>query len=251
MKPYFITMVYSNENIFRAGMRSLRDTENLAELGATHILLDQRYPIGYEKVEQAISEYREATPEAIIWDAGRNLGLHGGLNYIMERLEQVLKPDDIIFAFDADENPLRSGWCEAMLKVFAADPKCGWLSLTKPHIDEALDAAAVPTIQVGGINVRTFEQNLMNLVCGWRVSAIRAAGVFTEPHAYYGGLEIAMQPKFREAGYWVGWLPDYKAEPHHDLADKIYTEYKWFHVGFGQPIFPGSFEEYIHAKGQS
>ncbi len=247
MKPYIVTMVYTNEKLFTVGTICLHGTTDVAGLGATHVLLDQHYPLKGDEVSEAIDSYRLVTPEAIVWDAGKNLGLHGGLNYIMERLEQVLRPDDIIIAFDCDESPERAGWADAMLRVFAADPKCGWLSLTTAPIDAELDRMQAPVIEVGGERVRIPEYNLMNVVCGWRVSAIRAAGVFTEPFAWYGGLEIAMQPKFREAGYWVGWMPEYKTFANHHLADATYQDFKRAHVGFTQPIFPGSFEEWIAA----
>lgn len=243
MKSVFVTMVYANVAVFRAGMQALKDTATPER----HILLDQHYPLGHTETLSAMKEYLAGSKIAELWDAGKNLGLHEGLNYIFARLEKegTLQDEDVIFAYDADEGPLRKGWSEAMLRIFDADPKCGWLSLTAQGIDDQLNSCAVPVQVVGGEQVRVPNFNLMNVLCGWRVGAIRAAGVFTEPYAYYGGLEIAMQPKFRDAGYWVGWLPEYKTQPQHVLSDKNYEAYKRAHVGHTTPVFPGSFEEYL------
>lgn len=253
MKPYFLTMVYNSDIVFNSGMQSLRETADLDALGATHILLDQHWPVDYEKTAAAISEYRTKTPCAVVWDAGKNLGLHQGLTYMMERLEQVLKPDDILIAYDSDEHPWKPGWAEAMLRVFAADPKCAWLSLLSVPALNDLNHNNVPVAIVGGEKVRIPGYPLINTVCAWRVSAVREVlgGIFTEPYAYYGGLESMLMPKFTNAGYWVGWLVDYGTSPERDLENPLYRAYKDSHVGFIQPVFPGSFEEYLLEKGKA
>jgi hypothetical protein len=235
-------------------MADLKRTVDFAALGAAHDLLDQHWPIDYADVCKALYEYVAATPQAIVWDAGRNLGLHEGLNYMYARLEDVLRPDDVLIAYDCDEHPWEPGWAAAMMRVFAADPKCGWLSLMSPPALRHLELNGIPISTVGGERVRIPNYPLINTVCAWRVAALRAVGnKFTEPFKWYGGIESDMMPKFTEAGYWVGWLQDYGVSPERDLEDPIYREFKDRHVGFKLPVFPGSFEEFVeqHEKGPS
>lgn len=246
MKAYFITLCYSNAAVFRSGAAEFRRTVDLDALGAQHILLHQHYPLHPTEVSAAISEYRAVTPRAIVWDAGCNLGLHDGLNYVVERLNQVLKPEDILIAFDMDEHPWSVGWVEALLRVFAADPKVGWLSLMSPPAKEHLDTNAVPTCIIGGEQVRIPNYPLINTLCAWRVEALRAVGgKFMEPYRYYGAIESHMMPMFTEAGYSVGWMVDYGVSPERELEDATYREYKNRHVGHKLPVFPGSFEEWV------
>ena len=251
MKVHIWTMVYCNSAVFRAGMQSFQQTVKTLPVESKHVFLDQRYPLNAPDMGSWVWE-QQAPPCSTVYMASEcNLGLHGGLNKLLEYSTEDLEDEDIIIAYDADEGPLQEGWLDAMLRVFAADSTCGWLSLTASAIDEQLDAMRTPTTVVGGEKVRIPVDCLMNVVCGWRVGALRASGgVFTEPYAYYGGLEIDMQPKFRKAGYWVGWLVDYKTQPHHVLSDETYRQYKLAHVGFEQPTFSGSFEEWLALYGE-
>ena len=75
--------------------------------------------------------------------------------------------------------------------------------------------------------------------------AIRAAGAFDEPHAWYGGLEGAMMPRYLACGYWIGWLQDHMTTADKAGEDVEYANYKLHHCGFTQPTFTGSFEEWL------
>ncbi len=243
-KTYVLSMVYCNTDVFRAGMASFRRTVAPGSF-TEHILLDQHYPIRHRETQDAISDYVDTAKYSVrVLDAGKNLGLHRGLDYMLSQLQ--LEPDDVIVAFDCDEDPYSPGWLEAMQRVMAADPKCGWISMMGPPIRAHLDQHAIPVTKVGGEDLRIPGGALMNVLCAWRAGAIAAAGgKFTEPFEYYGGLELHMQPRFQEAGYWVGWLNDWYTAPHHGLHDPEYTQYKRRHVGFEEPQFGGSFDEFL------
>lgn len=242
---YIVTMVYTNAETFRTGMQRLHETVDMSTIDAQHVLLDQHWPLDYAGTRAAVDEYLQAHPDAVLLDAGRNLGLHEGLNHLVASLDPLCDDDTIIIAADPDEAPFTAGWADAMLDVFNADPTCGWLSLVSKPITDNLNEGKVETTQVAGVSVRVPPYCLMNILCGWRMGAIRAAGIFAEPFAWYGGLEIEMQPRFRRAGYWVGWLADYESTARKDLEDAIYAAYKLHHVGFSSPVFPGSFEEWL------
>ncbi len=247
MNVHILTNAYCNANVFRAGVNMLHATVNMSN--KRHVVLFQHYPIGTQDLLNELMHYENADVlrgEKVILDAGRNLGLHEGLNYMLSKLE--LSDDDVIVAFDPDENPLKYGWLDAMIRVMEADRKVGWLSLMNPPCRAHLDSLGCKPEVIGGERVQFPGHALMNCVVAWRYEALRKVGKLTEPHAYYGGIEGAMQPKFMDAGYRIGWMTDYDVAPLHDLADPEYTLYKSHHVGFRQPEYPGSFDEWLASR---
>jgi hypothetical protein len=247
MTVHILTTAFCNARVFRAGMQSLRNTVDFKALGAHHYVLDNHYPLHPGDTRFAIDTYAIAHSQNVtVVDVGKNLGLHEGLNHLLSKI--ILEDDDMVVAYDADEAPQTPGWVGAMLSVMRTDPKVGWLSLMAEVLAEALDKDNVPIVDVGGIRVRFPATSLMNCVVGWRGSMLKAIGKLEEPHAFYGGIEGAMQPKCREAGYSVGFMVDYYTKNHRGYADLAYEEYKLAHVGFTQPIFPGSFDEWLREK---
>lgn len=248
MNVHILTNAYCNANVFRAGMDALHGTVDMGF--KNHFILDQHYPIGHADLLDALGAYQYADNlkgARLVLDAGRNLGLHEGLNYLLKMIPH-LSEDDIIVAFDPDEQPLKAGWLDAMIRVMEADRKVAWLSLMNPPCRAHLKSLGCKPEVIGGENVQFPGHALMNCVVSWRYEALRKVGKLTEPHAYYGGIEGAMQPKFMDAGYRVGWMTDYDVQPLHHLADPEYGEYKQYHCGFKLPEFPGSFDEWLAAR---
>lgn len=241
MKIVIVTMVYTNRNVFVAGMDALAKTIDVTK--HKHVFFDAHYP-----ANAPIGRDYYATPfrHITMLDAGKNMGLHENANWVLRDLDPELADEDVVVFYDADEGAQQYGWLSAMEAVFQTDPKCGWLSLTAKPIHDVLDESEVPITEVAGVRLRVPSFCLMNLVCGWRVGALRKIGPLNEPHRWYGGLEVDAQPKFRAAGYWIGWLQDFTTQPFGWLQDESYTAYKKHHVGHAEPIFPGSFEEWLN-----
>ena len=248
MTVHVLTTAFCNANVFCAGMASLRRTVDFAALGvgSRHYVLDNHYPLNAEASTKAIWGYAAEYQDVTIFDAGKNLGLHEGLNHLLSSI--LVADNDIVVGYDADEDPVRAGWIEAMARVMAADPSVGWLSLMAKVLEEQLDHDRVAVRDVGGERVRFPNTSLMNCVVGWRGSMLKAIGKMEEPHAFYGGLEGTMQPKCRKAGYSIGFMADYWTLNHRGMADKTYELYKLRHVGHELPHFPGSFDEWINAN---
>ena len=242
---HIVSTAFANDRVLRAGFAYLRGTVDFGALGAHHHVLNQHYPLRQAGEPNALEEYSKY-PGVTIYDAGSNLGLHGGLNYLLERIS--LADDDIVVGIDPDDGPRRQEWLDAMLRVFATDSQVGWLSLVTPQIIVALDKDAVSSLIIGGERVRFPGAPLMQVVVGWRGSMLKKLGPMTEPHAYYGGLESDMQPRCRALGYTIGFMVDYLTDSHRCLADRTYELYKLHHVGFEQPIFPGSFDEWLAGR---
>ncbi len=269
MTVHFISTVFCNERVFKAGMEALHRTVDFAKLGCTHTLLWQHYPLNGEATKRAVLDYVQpglpddtiavATGEGLkaYFDNGYNMGLHDGLQFLVDRLNPA--DDDVVIGFDPDENPLRAGWAKVMAEIMAADPKCGWLSLMSPPALDYMQRHGHDTRKIvcapnGVFNQEAYEvwipgYSLINTVCAWRGNALKAMGKFNEPHAFYGGFEGAMMPPTMAAGFWIGWLKDYGVAPLHDLHDAEYSLYKPHHVGFKQPMFPGSFADWLTSRG--
>ncbi len=244
MSIHILSLAYSNEHVFRAGMAYLRGTVGFEKLGIRHHVLDQRYPLRPYDVHAALLEYVNANRRSVtLYGEGKNVGLHEGLNVLLSKID--LKDEDIVVGIDPDDGPRRKGWLEAMIRVFEADPKAGWLSLVTPQIIGVLDERKSSVVTLGGEHVRFVTEPLMNVVVGWRGATLKAMGKMEEPHAFYGGLESVMQTKCMAAGYTVGYMVDYHTDSHRHLADEEYELFKIRHVGFVQPIFPGSFEDFL------
>lgn len=248
MKPVIVTTVYCNPTVYRAGMASLERTVPDYDK-IMHIQLDNRYPLGKQELREAMREHTDKHPFSSRLDFGENLGLHGGLNKILEVADSVLHNDDVVIAIDADDDPQQVGWVSAMMLLFAERPDVGWISLMCEPGRDVLNqrGVAIDHANTGDVRYRIPGFPLINTVCAWRVQALRALGPIVEPHKYYGGIEVAMMPKFEEAGWRVAWLEDFTVASHRHLGDPIYERYKQRHVGHVKPVFPGSFDEYIAA----
>lgn len=257
MTATIVTTVYANANVYRAGAKSLQRTiPNYRDV--RHLQLDNKYPIGWAELHNEMLMHGVKFPRVKVLDAGKNLGLHGGVNYMLKLIlegyngEPPADDNDIVIAIDADDDPVHIGWVDTFVDVFAALPKLGWASLMCEPGRDVLNYRNVPiqTVDVGRDNHIRYRKPgfpLINTVCAWRVKALRELGDITEPHAYYGGIEVDMMPKFEKAGWDVIWLEDFTVLSHRHLHDQSYEIYKRRHVGHEAPIFPGSFDDFIAA----
>lgn len=246
MAIHLLTSVFASAETFRLGMERLRrSAPNLAELGVTHTLWDQHYPVDRDKVLAELAAYKASAgyPVEII-GAGRDVGLAGAVNGMLEHIK--VQPDDIVFGHDPDCEVLTPGWIEAMLRVYAADLACGWLScavhLVKKH--QIVPSGMRPT-DVGGERVYILDNPLQFDAGSLRGRAILDVGRWTETNAYYGGSELAMFPRYKKAGYWIGIMHDYECQGRVEGVDPRYVDWKLHHAGHKQPVFPGSFAEWI------
>jgi len=248
MKPVIITTVYANAEVYRAGMASIvRTVPDYDKI--LHAQLDNHYPIRRDDLRDAMREHLEAHPSASVIDPRSNLGLHGGINRLLQIIDGLLHDDDIVVAIDADDDPQQVGWLSAMMALFVERKEIGWVSLMCEPGRDVLNQrnVAIDRLNSADVRYRVPGFPLINTVCAWRVRALRECGPIEEPHAYYGGIEVAMMPKFEEAGWRVAWLEDFTVASHRHLGDPIYERYKQRHVGHVKPVFPGSFDEYIAA----
>ena len=269
-RTVWISLAYINPTVIAASLWDYLAScpEGIAD---EHIIVDNHYPLDYGGVRLRMEQAQKILPSLTILDPGKNLGLHEGFNYALERVLPGLDDDDLIIAYDLDESPRSTGWLNAMRLVMAADSACGWLSMSSSAIKTALADAPVraivgparargetsPTSASGPthecVAVIVPDRPCINHVCSWRVRALRAVGKLEESRPYYGYLEMVMWPKFKAAGYYQGWLRDFydQHDAYGPYQDAEYQAYKRAHVASSPNTFLGSFEEWLSRPAQS
>ncbi len=240
---HLFTSVFCSAETFRLGMARLqRSAPNLAALGVTHTLWDQHYPKDRAEVQRAICEYAENAPYRVeVRSAGRDVGLVEAFNALIAAAAP--EPTDVVIGVDADTDIERAGWVEAMARVHAADPSCGWLSLAVKDVKKH-QLATHPQQQIGGEAVYRLECPLQFDVCSWTGKSLRDVGEWTGG-PYYGGLEVCMWNRFTHKGYWVGIMADYEVQGRVEGVDPSYLNWKRHHASHILPHFPGSYAEWL------
>ncbi len=240
MNLYAVSNAYMMPEIMASSMA--RFFETAGRKPYQWILVDNRWPLysGFEKPVcshpvTSLARYMEATPVY----PEKNLGGHGGTTFGLKHLD--FKDNDLILNYDLDSWPVTQGWLTAMAAVLEADPSMGFIAL----LDNRCEAGKnwhIKTIR--GHRVGTQDQPDM-----WNVTLFRGK-MFRDGMAadskYYGYVETAMSRRLLEKGLYMGWMMDYREDPHPIPHPNIYHHYKRDHAG---GTYPGSFEEYIREKG--
>jgi hypothetical protein len=208
--------------------RTLSQLEKTKVSDATVVILDQHWPM------QDMSEFWKSWVKSlrgIYLDAGKNLGLHEGLNYMCKTLQ--VKPTDKVIGFDPDTYPINVGWDLALLNALDL-PHVGWASLGNTHSEGEMNARGYTESEEEGLHLWTTKQAVVNSICAWNMEWIYNVGGFQEASEFYGGLECCMFPKCLAQGKrWV-WLRDFReATGLKDLSDPEYKAYKWAHAHQG------------------
>lgn len=173
---------------------------------------------------------------------GKNLGLHGGLNWLVKELN--LQPTDVMIIVDPDTCPTVPGWDTALLKV-VTNTEYGWACLTN---------TATPTeikVRPGGYterNIKGVTVYDMKAPCVVSISAVQldwvfAAGGFHEPCGFYGHIETAMFPDLKKAGRGLAVLKYYLEDDSIKIdQDSIYAAWKKAHAFDG---YLSNFREFV------
>lgn len=251
MVPVVLTLCYANPRCLSETYRRYHATTSARAIGAHHLLVDQHYPLDYPLVRSTIEALAANLPRAHLLDPGRNLGLHEGLNWACRQVP--LGDDDVIVGLDGDELLETPGWLDAMMAMFRADPRLGWVSLGSPNVDDEAVARGPmrsPIVELAGYRAYEFVEPMINHVCGFRWRAVRSAGGFWENRPYYGGLESDLMPRFKGAGYRVLHMLDHRVARVDALRlqDDAYQDYKRAHTS-ERDRFDGSFDEWLRARG--
>lgn len=230
-----ITLCFTKPSIIR---RALENYYSTTVLPTNHILLHAHYPIGENiktELEQLAKDFK-----CTLMDAGSNLGLHHGFNWVLGHIKP--QPGDVIIGYDHDSCPVNKGWDAAMMKVLGVDTKHVWASLRTIH---TLDELKTITLnKVDGVYYFKPEKPVMNSVCAFKWEFLERTGGLRENSNFYGHLEAPMWALTKEYGVDWCFLLDYYE--HSELLhehDEQYKLYKWAHAH--EQTHDGDFASYL------
>lgn len=239
LRVWVLTNCFNRADICAEAMTQIYKTRWLGGAGWRHIWLNQHYP--FDKKQNAKDMRDLCLSYGGQWmDAGRNLGLHEGMNYMLDQLGPQVKDEDFILMVDPDNFPHEQGWDDALTRVLYYDEKIGQSTLWQPAVkdfehrkhpnkDPILHWS--PEHMVDGIRVKPCRNAFVRTVTCWRAGDIRKVKGWNEPCAFWGHLESVMTDKFRKIGKGDVYLPDFFESSHPSgRINPEYQEWKVLHA---------------------
>lgn len=227
-----LTLGFMNWKIIARSFEQLYRTKTIEW---DHLVLDQHYPLNEKENRESLKAICEEHG-ATLFDAGKNLGLHEGINYLLKQTQA-----QAVIGYDPDSFPLKIGWDDAITKVLC--PKVVWATLGNPRSIQELKARGYEEKNLNFVRVWKTKQAVVNSICAWYVPWLNEVGL-SENRPYYGHLESPMFQKLK-GREWV-FLPDYPEID--DLRydhDKDYVLYKWAHAHL--KTWDGDFKDWLAA----
>lgn len=225
MKTYIITLGFVPARIWEKCCKRVYDSRN-KDLEIEHLFLYQHYPLEKDENKKRLQEICDIY--GIHWlDAGKNLGLHKGFNFVLEQLRCRLNHKDVIIGLDPDTYPLSPGWDMALVTCFQ-NPRVGWASLMSERAKPELLERGFDEKMIGHQKVWFTKKPVVNSICAWSWGFLNTAGGLKEPREYYGGLEadmwIALKKQNLDWVFTVGWEEDDRLR---NEQDHLYKVWKW------------------------
>lgn len=233
------SLAYMNAEIIARSFEQLYATKN-PDLKIEHHVLWQHYPLDTEANYKKLQENCRILGIRL-HDAGQNLGLHGGFNWLFQRLRP--SPNEVVIGYDPDSFPVAPGWDMALVRAIeGSGGKTVWASLMNPRSRKDLEARGFNKGKVDGhLEVWHTKSAVTNSVCAFKYEWLMRVG-FTEPRPFYGHFETEMYGKLR-GKQWT-FLPGYTEADHlRDLHDIEYVHWKWVHAHL--KTFDGDFGQWL------
>lgn len=242
METFAISLCHNDPEVIKESIEQFYKTTSG---NIRHGLLDAHWPINKEGTRAVMEELREKYG-CEIYDAGKNIGLHSGFNFVFEQMK--VPRDSLIIMYDPDSFPISQGWDWAMLDIIKADPTMAWLGLWHPHCEVELKQEKRAVYEnIAGFNVWTAHTPCMISVNAFNSNFLHDVGGLSEPCPLYGGLEVEMFPKLTDLGYRQGFLEDYKEIGNHFKINPHYTDWKRQTTHGGEEQIP--FPEWLKKHG--
>jgi len=245
MAVYTIAMAFMNYRIIAKSLAAFQDTRNVA-LENKLVILNQHYPLNYDENQIVLKELAKQH-NAILIDAKKNLGLHGGFNFAMNHLK--LKDGDIVIGYDPDSLPLQYGWDMALVRAIQGDPKqrVVWASLMNPRSLSDIKERGYDVRKADGyIELWITRQAVVNSICAWSYRWLKEVGFLNEHRPFYGHLEGAMWGAMDNRKYDWAFLPGWtESDCLRDMHDRDYVIYKCCHSHLKS--WDGDFKSWLDA----
>lgn len=226
------TILYNNYKVINRSLGKLRET-NVCNYPI--VALDNHYP----RLSKAQKTRLKNKFNLTILDAGENLGLSGGYNYLIEKHPLV----DYAILYDCDSNPETKGWDKALMQI-VKKPDMAYVCMMFETAKREMGERGFTPIQVDEHVVwRPHAACVQSVSCA-DLKYLRSIGGLQEPKKYYGGLESCMFKYWNDEHKLVYIDGVYETQLHgKDDTDEVYRAYKWAYAHEG---YNGSFEDYIN-----
>lgn len=224
MKQKVFTLGFVKSSIFEFSMKAIYEN-GLKRLDWDHYFLYQHYPIEHNR--NAIRLLETCTKYGIKWvDAGEDLGLHKGWNYLCEAVTTV--PGEVVISLDPDAWPITKGW-DSNLANAVIEP-LAFVCLNNFHnlnTHFPLRVYFLPYNTPGGLTMSPANYPTMIGVTAWSMNWLKSIGGFHQASSHWGHLEQHLWDKLRLTQKCYGILLDSKEGefpgPEHDV---LYRQYK-------------------------
>jgi len=221
-KLHAMTLAYNDMALVEESVRLFRD-QHPAWKYIPYYLVNCHWPV--DKAEsskklQAISNKYEIP----ILDPGKNLGVHGGWNYVIKELG--LDGGDVLVGVDPDGRAQSSNWAHALMDVFNERPemyygtcnddryyKFGWHMCSHDHQTES------------GIRYLTFSRVVAWSLGGFDIGWVKRIGGLNQVSKYYGGIEDYVYNKATTLGGRFFKLKDHTDKHIYDVNED-YVKWK-------------------------
>lgn len=207
-------------------------------------VLDQHWPLSKQKThDRMVNVFGHGMDDVHLLDAGKNLGLHHGYNYIFEKAG--LTDGDLVLCVDPDTWLETPCWDMAMERVLQ-HPNIPWVCTMNAGVETEQNVGWQHAI-IDGVSIMAPQRPCIQSICGFKYSWIKRIGGFNEPSAFYGGLECFLWSQLMQ-GEHVAYLPDFRDDFFHFGPRGIaqYNEYKIAHAHKGS--WKGDFESFLKDK---
>lgn len=245
MAVYTIAMAFMNYRIIAKSLAAFQDTRNVA-LENKLVILNQHYPLNYDENQVVLKELAKQH-NATLLDAGKNLGLHDGFNFVVDKIKP--NDNDILIGYDPDSLPLQYGWDMALVRAIDGDPtgRAIWSSLMNPRSKrDIMERGYEKRKSDGYIEIWETKLPVTNSICAFKAGWLKSIGGLQEHSKYYGHLESCMYEKIdKKKNGWVflpGWT---ESDCLRDMHDRDYVIYKWCHSHLKS--WDGDFKSWLDA----
>lgn len=235
MTTSIIILLYGNHKAIERGFEAIYRTK---KSDFPVYVLNNHYPLWPEGFAEGLQKQYGFE----MLDAGRNVGLAGGLNFMLKNTPYT----DLNLLMDCDAVPLTEGWDIALTEVLT-DDTIAWAGIWNEVSYREMDERGFTSVVVNGYICREPKQPGINSISGHKRKWIDDIGGFKDENKFYGGSEVVLHQHVNEKNRHV-FLDDFKEAAAYVipcLHEDEYTEYKRKHaIGLGGR-FEGSFEDWL------
>jgi hypothetical protein len=242
MKLAICILAYDNGPRVVATMKRFFDETDTEGLDLDCYVFVVPYPLP-DKITnfQTIRKAAANTPWLITWMT--NDGQDANIRKMAAFLDSV-GSYDIFVPYDTDVAPRSRAWLQDAVKVFAADKKCGAVTMNCSVTDNALcqQRGVEP---VGGVRVAK-----LMWPGGWPITMMRMSfllGGYEQWHSYYGGTEGAILKALNERGFTHYMMRDHDDARYMTGQDPEYHQWKVYAISRPTAL---SFEEWLEEKNK-